>query len=111
MPRQQKVVLVGARQILVITNNYYDFCMDRQGSLFMKASTMFACVLLIQSVDANAETLRVLNWEDYLHPSVIDAWKRETDVDIEQIYFDSDEDRDEMRFLLGQVCSELSECL
>lgn len=96
MPKQQKVVLVGARQILVTTNNFYNFCMDTQGSLFMKASTMFACVLLIQSVDANAETLRVLNWEDYLHPSVIDAWKRETDVDIEQIYFDSDEDRDEI---------------
>jgi len=62
----------------------------------MKASTIFALVLLTQSAVTYAETLRILNWEEYLHPRVIEAWERETGVDIEQVYFDSDEDRDEI---------------
>lgn len=62
----------------------------------MKASIIFAFILVVLSVDTHAETLRILNWEDYLHPRVIEIWKQETDVDIEQIYFDSDEDRDEI---------------
>ena len=40
----------------------------------MKASSLFASILLILSVNSHAETLRLLNWEDYLHPKVIEAY-------------------------------------
>ena len=62
----------------------------------MKASSLFASILLILSVNSHAETLRLLNWEDFLHPRVIEAWQQETGIEIEEIYFDSDEDRDEI---------------
>lgn len=62
----------------------------------MKPSIIFLPLVLFLSVDVNAETLRILNWEDYLHPKVIEIWKQETGIDIEEIYFDSDEDRDEI---------------
>ena len=43
-----------------------------------------------------AETLRILNWEEYLSPRVVELWEQETGVAIEEIYFDNDEARDRM---------------
>jgi spermidine/putrescine transport system substrate-binding protein len=62
----------------------------------MKVFILSTIILSVLSLDTHAETLRILNWEDYLHPRVIETWKNETGVDIEEIYFDSDEDRDEI---------------
>jgi len=62
----------------------------------MKPVILIACVLQALCINAHAETLRVLNWEDYLYSEVIDIWTSETGVEIEQVYFDSDEDRDEI---------------
>lgn len=62
----------------------------------MKVLLVIACVFQLLSINAYAETLRILNWEDYLHTRVIEIWTSETGVAIEQIYFDSDEDRDEI---------------
>lgn len=56
-------------------------------------ASIIACVL---PFSAHAETLKLLNWEAYLAPSVIDQWQAETGIKIEQIYFDSDERRDAM---------------
>jgi len=43
-----------------------------------------------------AETLSLLNWEEYLSEAVIERWKAETGVEIQQVYFDSGDKRDEV---------------
>lgn len=43
---------------------------------------------------AQAETLRILNWEYYLAPEVASRWRSKTGVDIEWIYFDNDDERE-----------------
>lgn len=43
---------------------------------------------------AAAETLNLLTWEKYLSPRVVAAWTGETGVGLNQIFFDSGEDRD-----------------
>ena len=50
----------------------------------------------LQSAAVKAETLTILNWEDYLSEDVISLWEQETGNQIKQIYFDSDEERDAM---------------
>lgn len=45
---------------------------------------------------ASAETLTILNWEEYLSEDVKSRWEAETGHTINQIYFDSDEQRDAM---------------
>lgn len=56
---------------------------------------MAIAIAVVEPVFA-AEPLRVLNWEEYLSPVVIDLWESETGIKIEQIYFDNDDDRDRM---------------
>jgi len=51
---------------------------------------------LLLALPVQAETLRLLNWEDYLAPRVIERWEAETGIGIEQIYFDGDERRDQI---------------
>lgn len=51
----------------------------------------FACAF-----PAHADPLRLLNWEEYLSPKVIELWQKETGVEIEEVYFDNDEKRDEI---------------
>ncbi|WP_027859574.1 polyamine ABC transporter substrate-binding protein [Marinobacterium jannaschii] len=51
---------------------------------------------LLSSGLCAAETLRILNWEEYLSDEVIALWQQETGVRIEQVYFDSDEIRDQI---------------
>lgn len=43
-----------------------------------------------------AQTLTLLNWEEYLSEAVIQRWQDETGVGIQQIYFDSGDKRDEI---------------
>ena len=43
-----------------------------------------------------AQTLTLLNWEEYLSEAVIERWQAETGVTIQQIYFDSGDKRDEV---------------
>jgi len=62
----------------------------------MKPFQLIVIILLLTPLDVYAESLRILNWEDYLHPKVIEAWEHETNVQIEEVYFDSDEVRDEI---------------
>lgn len=40
------------------------------------------------------QTLTIFNWQHYLSEEVIDVWEQETNVQIKQIYFDNDTDRD-----------------
>ena len=51
-------------------------------------------ILFLLSVQIQAETLTILNWEEYLSPSVIEAWQAKSGHSIKQIYYDNDEDRD-----------------
>ena len=51
-------------------------------------------LLLMIDTEVQADSLRVLNWEEYLSPKVIELWQQETGVAIEEVYFDNDERRD-----------------
>lgn len=62
----------------------------------MNAQVFLASFLLLASLATHAESLRILNWEEYLAPEVIAIWEKETGAGIEQLYFDNDEDRDEI---------------
>ena len=55
--------------------------------------------LLVTSVLATpvySETLRLLNWEEYLSPEVEKQWEKNTGNQIESVYFDNDQKRDEI---------------
>jgi spermidine/putrescine transport system substrate-binding protein len=41
-----------------------------------------------------AETLSILNWEEYLSDEVISLWEEQSGHKIHQVYFDNDEERD-----------------
>lgn len=49
--------------------------------------------LLFFSCQTVAEPLRLLNWEDYIAPDLIELWEARNGP-LEQVYFDSDQDRD-----------------
>lgn len=51
-------------------------------------------LLLSLSLPLHAETLTILNWEEYLSEDVIKNWEQQTGHKITQIYYDNDEDRD-----------------
>ena len=57
---------------------------------------MFTLLILLQSAALSAETLTLLFWENALAPEVITRWQQQTGVNIQQIYFDSDEQRDKL---------------
>jgi len=57
---------------------------------------IFTLLILLQSAALSAETLTLLFWEDALAPEVITRWQQQTGVNIQQIYFDSDEQRDKL---------------
>ena len=60
-----------------------------------KLSRISLFALLLSPI-ASAETLTILNWEDYLSDEVVTRWEQETGSKIKQVYFDSDAERDEM---------------
>ncbi|WP_217477548.1 polyamine ABC transporter substrate-binding protein [Stutzerimonas stutzeri] len=61
------------------------------------AATLIAASLLIPAPAVRAaQTLTLLNWEEYLSEAAIERWQAETGVSIQQIYFDSGDKRDEI---------------
>ena len=64
--------------------------------LAYSALLAMACLLYPSTALHAAGTLSLLNWEQYLSESVIERWEAETGVKIEQVYFDSDDKRDEV---------------
>ena len=60
-------------------------------------ATLVATSLLFPSTALQAaQTLNLLNWEDFLSEAVIERWQAETGVQIHQVYFDSGDKRDEV---------------
>lgn len=57
---------------------------------------MAACLLFPAIAPHAAETLSLLNWEEYLSEAVIERWQADTGVQIQQVYFDSGDKRDEI---------------
>lgn len=59
------------------------------------AKSCIGCVLLLilSPLSWPAEPLRLLNWEDYLSPELIEEWE-EANGPLQEVYFDSDQDRD-----------------
>jgi len=58
------------------------------------AALVAASLLFPSTLVRAAETLTLLNWEQYLSEAVIERWQAETGVAIQQIYFDSGDKRD-----------------
>lgn len=54
------------------------------------------CALFPATALQAAQTLNLLNWEEYLSEAVIERWEAETGVTIVQVYFDSGDKRDEV---------------
>ena len=45
---------------------------------------------------AEKAELVVLNWSEYMDPEVVDAFEKEFQVNVKEVYFESDDDRDDM---------------
>ena len=60
-----------------------------------RVTTCFLLSLLSPCL-LQAETLTILNWEEYLSQDIIERWEKETGHTIKQIYFDNDQQRDAM---------------
>jgi spermidine/putrescine transport system substrate-binding protein len=60
------------------------------------AALVAASLLVPAPAVRAAQTLTLLNWEEYLSEAVIERWQAETGVPIQQIYFDSGDKRDEV---------------
>lgn len=52
--------------------------------------------LLCFTLVTKADTLTLLNWEEYLSEEVIQAWEKKSGHQLKQIYFDNDENRDQI---------------
>ena len=64
---------------------------------FASGAALVAASLLVPAPAVRAaQTLTLLNWEEYLSEAVIERWQAETAVTIQQIYFDSGDKRDEV---------------
>ena len=55
---------------------------------------LISCLLWTLATALHADTLTILNWEEYLSEEVISAWEKKTGHKIHQVFFDNDEDRD-----------------
>lgn len=64
----------------------------RQFSSVLFAILMTICVLN----SASANELIVYTWEDYLSEAVIEGFEKETGLQVKQVYFDSDQTRDQV---------------
>lgn len=75
-----------------------DSLMNNLEPLFRTPAALLAlgCVLFPSTAPHAAQTLNLLNWEEYLSEAVIERWEAETGVKIEQVYFDSGDKRDEV---------------
>jgi spermidine/putrescine transport system substrate-binding protein len=61
------------------------------GALLIAAALAYPSTVVHAS-----QKLTLLIWEDYLSDAVIERWKAETGVEIQQVYFDSGDKRDEI---------------
>ncbi|MBU2713440.1 polyamine ABC transporter substrate-binding protein [Zooshikella harenae] len=52
--------------------------------------------LTLTATTISAEELVIFNWQEYLSTQVIERWEKETGWNIHQIYYDTDEMRDEV---------------
>ena len=64
----------------------------RYEGFYMKLVMLFLFLSLTPHLQA--DTLTLLNWEDYLSEDIISAWEARSGHKIHQLYFDNDEDRD-----------------
>jgi spermidine/putrescine transport system substrate-binding protein len=55
---------------------------------------LMSFILFSLTAASHADTLTILNWEEYLSEEVISAWEKQSGHEIHQIYFDNDEHRD-----------------
>ncbi len=53
-------------------------------------------LLLAISNPAFAEPLVLLNWADYIDPEVLTEFSKQTGIEVKEVYYDSDEGRDEV---------------
>mgnify|MGYP003631813974 CR=1 FL=1 len=60
----------------------------------MKLVLIIGQVLFLFSLSLQAQTLTILNWEEFLSEDVIKDWEEQTGHKIKQVYYDNDEDRD-----------------
>ncbi|WP_317930492.1 spermidine/putrescine ABC transporter substrate-binding protein [Halioxenophilus sp. WMMB6] len=62
----------------------------------MKLTIRLLTILLASTCQATfaENTLKLLNWEDYIADSVLAKWEAQSGYKVEQVYFDNDEDRD-----------------
>ena len=52
--------------------------------------------LLLAPCSANTEPLVLLNWADYMDPEVLIEFKKQTGIEVKEVFFDSDESRDDL---------------
>ncbi|MGH1461777.1 MAG: ABC transporter substrate-binding protein [Neptuniibacter sp.] len=62
--------------------------------------TLFTFFLMTNS--AQADNLRVLNWEEYLSTAVETQWEQKSGINIESVYFDNDQKRDSILLNSGR---------
>ncbi|MBB6521513.1 polyamine ABC transporter substrate-binding protein [Pseudoteredinibacter isoporae] len=75
-----------------VLNTYtvYVYCVSRWAFMYR---LLFIYLFLSFSNLAFCEPLRLLNWEDYIAPDIVAEWEAKNGK-LEQVYFDSDQDRD-----------------
>ena len=61
-----------------------------------RALACAAAVALYLCTPCRAETLKLLIWDDYIDPALLEQWKAKTGIEIQQIFFDSGDKRDEI---------------
>ncbi len=61
--------------------------------IFALPSLLLASIL---ASPVHSETLRLLNWEEYLSTNIETQWEEKTGNQIESVYFDNDQKRDEI---------------
>lgn len=63
----------------------------------VRSAVLMTVSLLFPSTSLHAaQSLTLLTWEEYLSEAVIERWQAETGVEIQQIFFDSGDKRDEI---------------
>ncbi|MGB0732595.1 MAG: polyamine ABC transporter substrate-binding protein [Pontibacterium sp.] len=70
----------------------YRLQFSRSGLPLHCATAVASCALCIPP--AWADALKLINWESYLAPEVIELWQQESGISINEIYIDNDKGRD-----------------
>jgi len=76
------------------------YCAAEEQSMDFLRSCVMCCVLamsvLAMGVQASEVTLKLLNWEEYMDPELLAEFQAESGVTVTEVFFDSDEERDEL---------------